>query len=187
MKNMFVVILAVFLVACEKNEKTEPLSKQLGFSNSSVKQKELYDLYKLAQQSKQKKLPIMLTFVAQWCDFCHLLASEVLDPMALGKLYERKYMFARYISIDDPKPILGIYNKTIIKSKLAAKYNVDITPTVVFIDSTGKQVAPPIIGVANIEMYTILIHKALNIAYKNMNNGMEIPPFVEDLVKITDN
>jgi len=148
----------------------------------SVKQKELYNLHELAKLSEKNNLPIMLTFVAEWCEFCHILGSEVLDPMTLGKLYEGKYMYMRYVSIDDHEPIPGIDNKPINKDKWSDKYDAELTPTMIFIDSKGNQVAPAIVGIANIELYTTLIHKALNIAYKKMGNPMVIPPFPEDLM-----
>ena len=178
MNKTLLIGLALFFSNGQIQAKSEQPSNQA----HNVKQQELTNLQELATISKQNNLPMMLTFVAEWCEFCHLLGSEVLDPMALGGLYEGKYMYMRYVSIDDPEPIPGVDGKPIIKDKWADIYDAELTPTMIFIDSTGKQVAPPIVGIANIEFYTILIHKALNIAYKNMNNPLEIPPFAEDLL-----
>ena len=141
------------------------------------KLKELTNLQTLAKQSREQNLPIMLTVGAEWCEFCHQLREEVLDPMALGGDYEGRYMFMRYLSIDDHAPIPGLDGSPIIKNKLAYRLNADLTPTVVFIDGHGNEVADKIIGIANIELYTTLIHKRLNQAYQKMNNPLRIDAF----------
>jgi len=177
------LLLLVIKTEAKSNLPNESVNVQ-GDNKSSVKQKELYNLYELAKKAEAKNLPIVLTFVAEWCEFCHILGSEVLDPMALSGVYDENYMFMRYVSIDDPKPIKGFDNKLMIKDKFADKYNADLTPTMIFIDSTGKQVADPIVGIAAIELYSMLIHKALNQAYKNMNKPLKIPSTVEELFKV---
>lgn len=150
-------------------------------ANPTKKIKELTDLQALSAKAKAENLPILISFGAEWCEFCELLKDQVLDPMALGGQYEGKYVFLRYVSIDDPKPIPGVDGKLIEKSKWAYQYGADLTPTVLFIDGDGKEVAPRIIGIANIDLYAALIHKALNIAYQNMNNPLRIPAMPEQL------
>ncbi len=143
--------------------------------------KELTNLHQLAQQAKQTNLPIMLSFGAEWCDFCHLLNTEVLNPMALGKLYEGKYMYMRYVSIDDDQPIPGIDNQPIIKDTWSDEYNVEVTPTVIFINGDGQEVAPQIVGITDIDEFSTLIHQSLNTAYQNMNNPLRIPDFADQI------
>lgn len=183
--KIMIPILFLFSLVLFKAEAKSGQPNAEGSHLHSVKQKELSNLYELAKKADKKNLPIMLTFVAEWCEFCHILGSEVLDPMALGKLYEGKYMYMRYVSIDDHEPIPGIDNKPINKDKWSDKYDAELTPTTIFIDSKGNQVGPAIVGIASIELYTMLIHKSLNIAYKKMNNPMSIPPFPEGLIRIT--
>jgi len=142
---------------------------------------ELDNLYTLGQQARQTNLPIMLSFGAEWCDFCHLLNEEVLNPMALGGRYEGKYMYMRYVSIDDDQPIPGIDNQPIIKDKWSDNFDVQVTPTVVFIDGNGKQIAPTIVGVTNVDLYSAMIHESLNIAYQNLNNPLRIPLMADQM------
>ncbi len=142
----------------------------------------LMDLQALGQESKQQNLPIMLMFTANWCPFCHTLIDEVLDPMILGGQYDGKYMLMRYVDISTSKPIIGIDGKPIKKRVWAESFRADLVPTILFLDGEGKEVAPRIIGIANIEFYPALIHRNLNIAYKNMNNPLRIP-VVPNLMK----
>lgn len=181
MKSTFFTLLLCSILAFNAHAKSGQPS---GGNGHSVKQKELYNLYELAKKSEQKNIPMMLTFVAEWCEFCHILGSEVLDPMVLGGMYDGKHMYMRYVSIDDHQPIPGIDSKPINKGKWSGIYGADLTPTMIFIDSKGNQVAPAIVGIANIELYTMLIHQALNIAYKKMGNPTVLPPFPEGLMKL---
>lgn len=142
---------------------------------------ELSNLQTLAQEAKQKNLPILLAFGAKWCGFCHELRSEVLNPMMLSGQYEGKYVYMRYVSLDDSDPIPGLDGKPIIKDQWAESYGVDLTPTVLFIDGDGKEVAPRMVGIPNIELYSAMIHKALNTAYEKMGNPIRIPTMPGDI------
>ncbi len=165
------------------------LSLLLGFSSLAVAQSgkpeklpELMNLQSLAIQSKQSNLPIMLMFGADWCPFCHTLVDEVLNPMMLGGKYEGIYMYMRRVGTDLNKAIPGIDGQPLQKRLWAEELRADLVPTVLFIDGHGKEVAPRIIGITNIEFYPALIHRSLNIAYKNMGNSLTIP-IVPNLMK----
>ncbi|MDX1796410.1 MAG: thioredoxin family protein, partial [Hydrogenovibrio sp.] len=127
----------LLIASCEKIAVAEP---------SSVQIKELTNLQTLSQQAKAHNLPIMLAFGAKWCEFCQMLREDVLNPMALSGNYEGKYMFMRYVSLDDRQRIPGMDGQPILKDDWATGYGVDLTPTVLFIDGNGKEVAPRIVG-----------------------------------------
>lgn len=139
-----------------------------------IKLPELTNFSELAQRAKAKNLPITLMFSAQWCEFCGILKEEVLDPMTLSGQYEDKFTFLRLVSLDDSDPFIGPNNQSILKSKWAYQLGADLTPTVLFVDWQGKEVGERIIGIANIELYSTLIHKSLNQAYKKLNNPLRI-------------
>lgn len=155
--------------------------EQKAQANPEGQIKELTDLQTLSIESNQNNLPILLTFGAEWCEFCEQLKEEVLDPMALGGLYEGKYVYLRYVSIDDHSPIPGIDGKPTLKGRWAESYGADLTPTVLFIDGNGNEVAPRIVGISNIELYSAMIHRALNTAYEKMENSLRIPAMPEQL------
>lgn len=136
---------------------------------------ELMNMQTLGEQAKQKNLPIMLMFGAEWCEFCHQLTYEVLDPMTVSQRYEGKYVFMRHVGIDLNPLIPDFQGKPTEKRVWAEKLGADLTPTMLFMDGNGKEVAPRIVGISNIEFYPLLIHKNLNIAYQNMGNDLRIP------------
>lgn len=150
-------------------------SIQPAYATSNGHFKELQNLQQLAQTSKQTGLPILLMFGAEWCEFCTELIEQVLEPMAMGQNYDGKVLLMRHVGVDQHDKIPGFDGELIEKSKWAYQLNADLTPTVLFLDSSGKEVAPRIVGITNTHLYAGIIHRNLNIAYKNMNNPYRIP------------
>ena len=137
--------------------------------------KELQNLQALSLQSQQQKLPIMVMFGAESCEFCQLLNEEIFTPMALNGLYEGKVVLMRHAGVDEDKPIPGWNGQLIKKSNWAYALNADLTPTVLFFDGNGKEVAPRIVGISEITLYAGIIHQNLNTAYRNMGLDKQIP------------
>jgi len=150
-------------------------SNQLAYANSKGDFKELTNLQELAKTSKQTGLPMMLMFGATYCEFCEELIEQVLEPMVRNGHYDGKVMLMRHVGVDEQDLIPDVNGTLIKKSEWAYHLNADLTPTVLFLDGTGKEVAPRIVGVTNTHLYAGLIHDKLNTAYKNMNNPYRIP------------
>jgi thioredoxin-related protein len=137
--------------------------------------KELQNLQDLAMQSKQQQLPILIMFGAEWCEFCQLLNERIFTPMALNGLYEGKVVLMRHAGVDEAQSIPDWNGQLINKSNWAYELDADLTPTVLFFDGEGKEVAPRIIGISEITLYAGIIHQNLNIAYRNMGLDRQIP------------
>lgn len=148
---------------------------QPAYSAENSHLKELKNLQQLAQESKQTGLPIMLMFGAEWCEYCHELIEQVFNPMAMGQSYDGKVVHMRHVGVDQEDLILGFNGVWLKKSKWAYQLDADLTPTVLFLDGDGREVAPRIVGITNTHLYAGVIHRNLNIAYKNMNNPYRIP------------
>lgn len=136
---------------------------------------ELNDLQALGQEAQKNQLPIMLLFSAKWCDYCLVLKDQVLEPMLLSGMYEGQWMYMRQVNLDDGTPLKTIDGRTLSKGKWAFQMKADLTPTILFLDGNGKQVAEPIIGISEVTLYTGLIHSRLNQAYQTMGLKRQIP------------
>lgn len=148
---------------------------------NGTKMPELTQLQNLAKTAAEKKLPIMLMFGATYCEFCHTLRTEVLDPMTLSGLYEGQYLLMRHIVLDKKRTIPGFDGQPLSMQTWAQKINADLTPTTAFFDSTGKEIAPRIVGISNLEMYTALVHQRTNLALEKLNNPIRLPSTPEEL------
>ncbi|VAW46049.1 hypothetical protein MNBD_GAMMA04-252 [hydrothermal vent metagenome] len=149
--------------------------------------KEVVNLQALGELSHKKQLPILLMFGAKSCEYCNLLIQEVLEPMALSGLYDGKVMLMRHVGVDEPSPIPSWTGALLKKSQWAYALDADLTPTVLFVNGRGEEVAPRIIGVPEIILYSGLIHQHLNMAYQNMGLEKHIPATPELLYLQTNN
>jgi len=162
------VIFSVFSSHPAVAQSSVPASQKAQF-------KEVTNLQSLGKQSQQKQLPILLMFSAESCEYCKLLIEEVLNPMILSGLYDEKVVIMRHVGIDEPKPIPDWKGRAIKKSQWAYQLNADLTPTVLFVDASGNEVAPRIVGISEITLYSGLIHQRLNTAYQTMGLTKRIP------------
>lgn len=136
---------------------------------------ELQNLQTLGAQSRQSGLPIVLMFGAEWCEFCQVLTAAVFSPMAMSGDYEGKVAYLRHVGVDEPERIRGFEGEWLKKSQWAYQLDADLTPTTLFLDGHGREVAQRIVGISTLEMYAGLIHDRLNQAYKAMGNPLRIP------------
>lgn len=169
-KRSFALLVAVMLLGF-----TQSGFAQKVVSTETASFQELQDLQQLAKRAKQTGLPIMLMFGAEWCEFCEQLVEEVFNPLAMLGHYDGKVVLMRHVGVDEQQTIPGLRGEPIKKSEWAYALNADLTPTVIFLDGDGREVAPRIVGIANIHMYAGVIHRNLNIAYQNMGLSLRIP------------
>ncbi|WP_232023452.1 thioredoxin family protein [Thiomicrorhabdus aquaedulcis] len=144
---------------------------------------ELANLQTLGEQARQAQLPIVLMFGAQACHYCDVLSTEIFNPMTLSGLYEGKVAFIRHVGIDEDAPILDFNGQSIVKREWAEALRTDLTPTVVFFDGTGKEIAPRIVGIPEITLYMELVHQGINAAYTNMGLNRQIPSTPDQLAQ----
>ncbi|WP_029933397.1 thioredoxin family protein [Thiomicrospira pelophila] len=169
LKLIFTLVLSSLILAgCDREAQANNL-------------KEMDDFAWTAQQAREKNIPIMIMFTAEWCDFCHQLKREVLNPMLLGGLYEDYAVIMRQVSVDSSAPLKFSDTETIAKQDFAKLYNADITPTLIFVDSRGLPVGDRIVGVSDTQLFAAMIHRSINQAYEKMGNPMELPASPEQM------
>lgn len=104
------------------------------------------------QQAGQRHVPILILFAQHGCEWCHYVEEDQLKPMLRNADY-RAHVIIRQVMLDGMSNITDFDGKPISTDRLAARYNASLTPTVVFVDSSGRQLVPNIVGVSNTEMY----------------------------------
>lgn len=171
LKIIFTLVLSSLLLAgCDREAQANQL-------------KEMDDFAWTAQEARDKNIPIMIMFTAKWCDFCHQLKSDVLNPMLRGGLYEGYAVIMRQVSVDSSQQIKFSSNENIAKNEFAKMYNAEVTPTLLFVDSRGLPVADRIVGTFDTQIFAAMVHKSLNQAYENMGNPMVLPTSPENMTR----
>jgi thioredoxin-related protein len=110
------------------------------------------DLHADAKLAAARQLPIMLVFTASDCSYCDVLEHEILRPMLISGDYDDKVII-RKIVIDEQPSIRDFRGRSIAADKLAQRYGVYVTPTMLFLDSHGRELSERIVGINTVEMF----------------------------------
>lgn len=116
-----------------------------------------------SKQSQSERLPI-LAFVSQKdCGFCKSLRKQVLFPMIRAGELDGKVIL-RELSLDAGYSLEDFDGVEVAGRDFAARYNVFVTPTLLFLDGQGVSLAEPLVGTPNLEFYAFYLHKAIETA-----------------------
>jgi len=128
---------------------------------------QIFDLAKLARQSHDKKLPILLLFSATDCPYCDLLENEILNPMLLSGDYQDRVIIAKVV-IDNPGNMHDFNGKPTSIDHFKSRYSLFVTPTLLFLDARGTEINHRIVGVNTIEMFGGRVDTAIANALKRL-------------------
>lgn len=110
------------------------------------------DLRHEARMAREANLPILLTFSAIHCSYCELLEEEFLEPMLLGGDYTDKAII-RKLHLDNGSTVIDFDGKQLDATQLSDRYRVFVTPTILFLDDSGNEIAARMIGINTPEMF----------------------------------
>ena len=127
--------------------------------SSAVPQTE--NLALLAQESTQQKLPILIMYAAEHCEFCERLEQDLLGPMHKSGQYKDRIII-RKVMIDGYGNIRDFNGNVVEANNFAFRRGVQVTPTLQFVDANGNQLAPELIGYNTPEMYAAYVENAID-------------------------
>jgi len=125
------------------------------------------DLALAGRQAARACVPLLLEFAADDCDYCTLLEEEVLNPTLLNRDYERRVLMRKLVLDRDIK-LRDFSGKSINAPDLANRYRVFVTPTLLFVDSQGRELAERMTGVTTLEFYGGYLDQALDAAQEKL-------------------
>lgn len=135
-----------------------------------VRVKEISDLTAEAREARDKRLPILLMFAADHCPYCHLVEDDFLEPMLRSGEYEQKVLI-RKIDLDNFEDIKDFDGSIISPDELASRFDIRVTPTLVFIDHQGRQLAGKMAGLTTPDYYGGYIDQAIDTAIERLKNS----------------
>lgn len=116
-----------------------------------------------ARLATKKHFPIVVFVSQTGCQFCEALRQQVLLPMMRSGMIQEQAVF-RELSLDDGFTLEDFDGAEISGAKFARRYAADITPTLVFLDSSGKELVKKRIGISNMEYYGFYLGKSIKAA-----------------------
>ena len=135
-----------------------------------VKLERVDDLYPLGQEAAKRNIPILLMFTSNSCPWCQRVEKEFLLPMLRDDFYRDQVIIRKYI-LYRGGTIRDFDGQEIKSSSFSFRYNVGLTPTLLFLDSKGNMLTKKILGFSNEYYYGDYLEEALDRAYAKLNPG----------------
>ncbi|MFM2111907.1 MAG: hypothetical protein RLZZ271_567 [Pseudomonadota bacterium] len=111
----------------------------------------------VAQQAQSRGEPLVLLVSLPGCPYCELVRRNYLKPMR-----EQEGLAAWQIDIRDKAPLTGFDGQATTPLAVARQWQIKVTPTVLFLDAQGREVAPRLEGVAVVDFYGSYLEERLN-------------------------
>jgi thioredoxin-related protein len=124
---------------------------------------EVKDFSQVGRVMGEKRLPLVLMFSSDFCHFCRQVESDFLIPMQISGDYTQRAMI-RKVKINYGNRLLDFDGKPIDASEFAARYKVTVTPTVVFLDDSGNQLAPRRVGLMTPDFFGGYLDESIDMA-----------------------
>ncbi len=150
----------VFLAGFCLTSSAVPLTAGAAMSYPVAEVPAVEDFTSLGQQSHQQRLPILLVFSAEDCDYCHLLEEEFLKPLMINAAYDDRVIIRR-VMIDSPVDFTDFNGKRISVDTFRRNHKVKVTPTVVFVGHDGQPLGPRLIGINTVDFYGYYLENAI--------------------------
>jgi len=131
---------------------------------------EVQDLYQEGYTAAEKRLPILIMFSMQHCPYCELIREDFLKPMLRSGDYENKVII-REIHSDSYATLRDFDGKEVSVDELAHRYRASLSPTVVFLDHTGRELSKRMIGVTTVDYYGGYLDEAIEQSFTRMQSN----------------
>ncbi|WGZ94017.1 MAG: thioredoxin fold domain-containing protein [Candidatus Thiothrix putei] len=129
---------------------------------------ETNDFYALQQEMKSKGLPLLLAFRADYCGFCRRLETEHLEPMLRSGQYDSRILIRRF-DIGGNQTVIDFNGNKINAEEFAAKHQASLTPTLLFLNAEGNEVAERLLGYNSPDFYGAYLESAISAAQQAVN------------------
>nr|WP_187148346.1 thioredoxin fold domain-containing protein [Janthinobacterium sp. Marseille] len=121
------------------------LSGNAAADNKPIMVPMLSDLTADAVQAQREDKPIILFFSLPGCPFCHVVRNNYLQPLLRDSKPKQRPVI-REVDISSMQSLRNFDRTSGSPRSVAQRYKVIAAPTVIFVDSAGCMLAPPIVG-----------------------------------------
>ncbi len=127
------------------------------------------DLHTDGRLAQQKQLPILLAFTANYCSYCDLLEEDFLQPMLLGDEYRDKIIMRKLV-LDNGSRVVDFSGQRAAATRLSDRYRVYVTPTILFVDGNGTELAQRMVGINTPELFGGYLDDCIDTAWLMIRN-----------------
>lgn len=164
MRRMFCVLLmaaiAGVLSACQDQQGREP---EIASQSAVLAAK---DLQKLGTEACRNNRVLTVVITRQDCPYCDKLKKQVLLPDLRNGVFNKQWLLAE-LRIDEGINVRDFSGKTVAAAELAKRWRAELTPTVLFLNQKGEEIAPRITGLKLVDFYDDYLQKSLRQGLEN--------------------
>lgn len=111
--------------------------------------------------ARREGMPILLLVSQERCPFCRQIKREILGPMIASGEYLGRLLI-REILIDSPgSSVRDFKGNTQTSRAFAIGYKIQLTPTLLFLDPDGNELAERIVGIQTPELFYYYVDRAV--------------------------
>ncbi|MDZ7803514.1 thioredoxin family protein [Thiohalophilus sp.] len=125
------------------------------------------DLKADGQLARRQNLPILIMFSQTGCSYCEQVLEQFLEPMRKSGDYTDKVIMRR-IKLDAFEEIKDFDGQWREPDEIALRYRASVTPTVVFVDYRGHELAERILGLTTVDFYGGELDDAIDLALQRL-------------------
>lgn len=119
------------------------------------------NLAETGRMSRQQDIPAVVFVSRDACPYCRTLRDKILKPMLAADKFEHRAILVE-VSLDQTKLLTDFENKQVTAKAFGEHYRAEITPTLLFLDSEGREIGKRIIGISNLEFYGHYLQKSID-------------------------
>lgn len=127
------------------------------------------DLESLGEQAQDQGVPILIMFSSDSCPYCTIMEEGYLLPMLRNDEYKNKVII-RKIMIDSFDTLTDFNGNRIEAEDLPSRYRAWVTPTLVFLNSDGNEIAPKLVGIGTEGFFAGDIDNAIDVALTHLRS-----------------
>ncbi len=118
-------------------------------------------------QAAAERLPLVVYVARTDCTFCRRLESNVLQPLIAAGLLEGNAAYVQLL-LDSDAAVVDFDGSVNSAQAIAAAYSATLTPTLLFLDGAGSELAPALVGYNGSDFYSSYFERRLRAARQHV-------------------
>ena len=134
-----------------------------------IRIQKVIDLESLGEMARDKSLPILIMFSQEDCPYCTIMEEAYLKPILRSGQYTDKVII-RKVKIDDMDTFTDFNGERVEADHLTSRYRAWVTPTLIFVNGDGKEMAPKLVGIGTEGFFAGDIDNAIDLALSKLRS-----------------
>ena len=118
------------------------------------------DLHGLGRESDLRKIPVVLFFSSEYCEYCDLVRDEFLNHLSTDPVFMNKLLL-REVRMGSNRPLLDFSRQSIPHATFTEQRVIKLVPTIQFTDGVGDILVENIVGVTTLGFYGAYLEQAI--------------------------